>query len=102
MVAQNLEADFTKHLEGFDSMLTDPDLHPLAVEGYLSTDDGMEVELLDLWLPPLNSFEPSPQLPQQLSQTANTPSALNSGARVSVLPPSVCPRTTPSSGNKAY
>ena len=73
MVAQNLEADFTKHLEGFDSMLTDPDLHPLAVEGYLSTDDGMEVELLDLWLPPLNSFEPSPQLPQQLSQTANTP-----------------------------
>ena len=49
-------------------MLTDPDLHPLAVEDHLSTDDGMEVELLDLWLPPLDS-EPSPQLPQQLSQT---------------------------------
>ena len=40
MVAQNLEADFTKHLESFESMLTDPDLHSLAVEDYLSTDDG--------------------------------------------------------------
>ena len=66
MAARPLEADCTECLEGFDSMITNPEQYPAAAEILLSSDDGMDFGSSDLWLPPLDSPAPSPQLPQQL------------------------------------
>ena len=68
MAAQPLEADCTECLQGFDSVIINPEPYHAAAESFLSTDDGMDFESSDLWLPPLESPVPSLQLPQQLSQ----------------------------------
>ena len=68
MAAQHLEANSTKHLEGHDDMSTDPDPHYIPFEGLLPNDDVVDYESMDLWLPPLDCPESSPQLSQQLPQ----------------------------------